>query len=274
MNPFDDDASPGSPFAEDASTAGPIPVAEIVYPPQPPLGIGHMMLWMVGSGLLLAVYRTFLDADLAQRPNWLPICQMVSSVMYGIPGGAAVASLILTAQRRLRGGPAFPCQPGHWLLFATGSIITLQAAGYLVMWLVDSYATWRGTPVSMLLAICPSQVMGLIVFGVACFRLQEPFRWRILFAGLAAEHGLTALAYWTLFSNRLSVFGNFASVHFFLGPLAVMIGTVIVVILDRSRAKTRDWLHWVGVSVQLLLCAFSLLSSLAVRVLEHFFPLS
>ena len=108
---------------------------------QPRLGISHIMLWTLGSAMILAMYRAL--ADLADMPEQARAQWYVMRIGYSIAYGAALAGVILFAYRRLTKGAPFPVMPGHWLLLTWGVVCIVSSGGHVAQWAfrlyIDSY---------------------------------------------------------------------------------------------------------------------------------------
>ncbi|MCH5375183.1 MAG: hypothetical protein JJ992_14520 [Planctomycetes bacterium] len=281
MVPIEKKTPAGSTFAEPWSTTEPVLMAEIVDPPQPRLGVSHLMLWMLGSGLLLSVHQQVSNPDTAGRPTWFQWHQTVIAVISSIVYGPAIASLIMVVFRKIRGGPRFPSQPGHWLLLGIGSYTALQTAGYLLAMTLSYLAmtlSYRDILDDMAIKMgtaCLGHVTALILFAIAAYRIDERRYWRVLFVFLAAVQGVVALAYGCLatagvrFSDSIWALARIA---FYGTPAVVLAAMILVVVLDHRRAKGRDWLHRVGVLVQLLASLLSLISIAAFTLLQRLYP--
>src|SRR5262245_54104798 len=79
------------------------------------LSLAHLLLWIGATCLVLGheTSRLQTETDLSQTAVWY---YRVRSLAFCPLHGACVAAFLLTLWRRETDGPAFPSQPGHWLL--------------------------------------------------------------------------------------------------------------------------------------------------------------
>ncbi len=245
---------PESPLtAKSLPAAVPAAVDASAHPRQPPLSIGHLMLWTAGSAIALTV-------DLAARwgedgPAGYRAFANVMQVCYSMTAGIAVSSLVLCGYRRLTKGPAFPIQPGHWLLVVDGIVL-------LVSW-----CAWGLFMRSAPLVTEISDDRSLLLFG-----------WRIaaIFGLEGVAHAFAAWrlrdrAYWRLYLLIASLFGLSMSGTCFLisavsprstfeltqggqriGDLVLGLALLGLVTFELRRRVSRDWLHWTGVVLRLI----------------------
>ena len=97
---------------------------------QPPLSISHLMLWILGSALILAVHHFYDNSRAIPGPleSYWRFHKVADSFLYGIQ----IAALLVFAARLIaRNGPP-PREPGHWLLVKSGgSIVIAWGTGFV-----------------------------------------------------------------------------------------------------------------------------------------------
>lgn len=219
---------------------------------QPRLQIFHLLMWVTGSALILAVYR---QSNMGQRGQtnasqivWSALI-VVQSMLYG----GAVCSLPIYLARKLKGIP-FPVHPGQWLLLISGVMHVLQFAHWGVLQLLDSTVmsdlvlprfVWAGGyAVISVTAVC----LGI----VAAVAQRDSRLWMAFFLIGSARHAVAVLWYLALamFIDRLDWFGPLNLVV--SGGIGIVSAALLLCIWqDLARGVRRDWMHWAGVAVQL-----------------------
>jgi hypothetical protein len=220
----------------------------------PRLGIIHLLGWMIGVGVVLAIFRA--TTDLANySPEWLPFVRM-QQLGFGIAYGTAISGLGLFLWRWWRGAPGGPSQPGHWLLVFGGLGLVIDLLTTLVIKLV---LHWSGTGIELthfgayLFYQTMVWWMAAVVATIFLACLSGASRWWI------AMTVVTALLL-TLNSlvTTLSFYGYMhgaAGTWTWKVPIMVRIATTLIVlailwmaeIVDRRHRVSRDWLHGAGV---------------------------
>lgn len=218
--------------------------------PQPRLGIIHIMLWTLGSAMILAMYRALVD--LAGMPEQARAQWYVLQIGYSIAYGAALAGVILFAYRRLTKGAPFPVMPGHWLLLTWGVVFVVGSVGHVARWAVrfwlDSYPT-----VMFVYGFAQwlTHMAAALMLLVAILCVKDLAYWRVylwaslVFQGILANMGLIGMPAATMVSYMLQrwIYG--------LGAIVLVIWLLATLARDRRRGIRRDWLHWTGVIVTL-----------------------
>ena len=224
------------------------------------LGIVHLLGWMAGCAVVLAIYRGTTDwakIDPDYRAT-LRLWQLAFGLLYG----TALSGLGLLAWRRLRGQTTFPSMAGHWLLVFGG-------IGYLH----DALTTWiaeRILAASSLSAdgLSPYYLQQSLGWGgaalaglICCFAKGISIRWRVfvlfvtlVFATNAATHILGATTQLAPYFLRRPLFSG--SWPYYLAALSRAVGESacvgflpLLVWFDARAGLRRDWLHWTGVVV-------------------------
>ncbi len=245
------------PSAGAAQTAKPLGADPIGPPLQPRLSIGHVMLWTLGSAIILAAYRALVDTwEMPTHEHaFLLVMQVSSSVMYG----AALSSVILFLHRRLTDGPVFPVQPGHWLLLTTGVLCVVSWLGYAAI----HGARWFETSddsafLTFLLQQFVVNASGVLLLVLAVIHLKDTKYWRsyfwanLMLHGVQGALGILGLAGCAILGamSAYSVYSIQFGLHWFAAIL-VLVWLLVAATLDWRRVVRRDWLHWTGVVVGL-----------------------
>jgi hypothetical protein len=211
--------------------------------PQPRLGIAHLMLWMVGSAIVLTAMRGFDQRNLEESSqSILLIFRCLLACVYGI----AVAAVFLSVSRRLCGGPRFPTSPGHFLLCFIGVTVLVQLAQYL-------YVTWNRDReiVALFGTVGAAQfIQSMVTTAVAAWcamQCHQPRRWLIFFALLASARFLQADT--STICNSMILWDRPAQWLHFIALLGVGVCSQVAIMLDAKMRVPRDWLYWAGVFV-------------------------
>lgn len=247
---------PTSPFAEPSPPAGLPPGGRGEPSPervQPRLGIGHLLLWTLGSAIALAVNRVLWDT--ADMPDWYRSFWDVVQALYGMLAGAALASLMLFAHRRCTRGPAFPTQPGHWLLLVLGLELLVGWGTFGPLRFYERLAS----PIysGQLVPLCEGLVYGseAIGFVLACVLVRNAVSWQVFFGAAILSHAIhPGWALFILVSELLGESPPWQSVDglYVVASIGAWLLLLAAVGGDLARRRWRDWLHWTGVAVALL----------------------
>ena len=218
--------------------------------------LAHLMLWMFATCLVLAQNRWYLAAgeNLDARDYWY---HNLHALLYSPLQGAGLAAFLLCLCRRFGGGPAFPAEPGHWLLVISGANQAFAAGlEYMEVW-VGPQEVFEQMPAwfhhSRHLASVGLQV-GLAIAAAACFRRSRMWRTAFLVMILNPLAGLL----------HSSLFIAFNSGQWILNELAWSIGFRVLYSLpaafalaaaigDWRHSRQRDFLHWAGIGVLIVL---------------------
>lgn len=247
------------------------------------LSIAHFMLWMLGSGVVLAFHRMQATPVSGIKPS-LQMVISLFAILGSLPSGAGIASLALWAYRRSRGVGGFPVQPGHWPLFVTGLMIALVVCQFTVGTILQHpletlafHQQWDADLFRLSLALGPPCLAGAAAYGVALWRVRGESRlWNAAVGSLIvqfacghilAEAGLL----WAIFSGR----GD-SEVPFII---AYQVGYIVFSLIsgvlfawaafeDRWR-KDRDFLHWTGITSLFASIAFHVASMLVFSLLQR-----
>jgi hypothetical protein len=244
----------------------PSPPAEFT-PPQPPLGISHLMLWILGAAVVLGNYRAYSDQNEAA-----PILQAVfvgNQLVFSLLAGINIAAVIVYARRLVVRDAPLLAEPGHWLLAIAGVsnlaawlVIAVGAAAQVVLQpnhppnLTPAYH-WLGYGIGSFLSFAMCQV--------AVVAIREPLRWRIYFlmSGLFSAGVGLALVFMYLYALDESRAGSgiFGAVRWYssLYSLDQIVGILLLsfnLIADRVDRTPREWERWRRFYNRALPCCF------------------
>jgi hypothetical protein len=217
------------------------------------LGIIHLLGWMLGCALVLAVLKAI--GDYSNVPEQFVFRDRLVRLGFGLAYGTAFSGLGLFLWRWRTGRGPGPTQPGHWLLLFGGIalIIDLGAAGSVVClfpllrakvndWRFHLWHQTIGWSIAMAIAVS------------TLVRLRDASRLWTAFAGITA----TMLAVnWA--ANVVSLYGLSHGARgqwlWYLPQYAVAALPVVVLpllglaeIADRIHGAQRDWLHGGGIA--------------------------
>lgn len=255
------------------------------HPRQPPLTIAHLLMWMVTSGLFLGLGRVAIKSLATgdwEVPVWYRTLFQVEQVIITPVYGVAVLGPLLMVWRWVRQGPRFPSQPGHWLIVIYGfGIACTWGFGLAVDVLIPAIWDVRLSPyfqswIHMTLAY----LVGGVACSVAAWRLRDRWYWMLdLKVCALLQLSVAAIVLLALAVERLAGGGLLRGIRWewvvglryyqacFFAAVLLAIATY-----ELRRGYYRDWLHWVGVALGLLLPTLALLDALAQRVLAGMQP--
>ena len=213
---------------------------------QPPLSIGHLLLWILGSALVLASYRWVAE------PEGLSTLFLVDQLLRSVTMGGGVVALAIYARRLVTRDAPLPRQPGHWLLVVQG--LVWPAYWSALVWV---YGLRGGEPAAGERESYYRYVIGMVLFylygaGVYVFVLawlKDSPRWRMFLAVCAAGALLHAVIWCCVLSEP-----GLGSVERFaiLARIFVTLPLIVLCVLrDRAERVPRDWLHAIGVAFYL-----------------------
>lgn len=262
-----------------------LPSAEI--PPQPPvprpkLSIAHLMLWTLGTAIVLALSRLQISAFEMPRvagvgdaaTTGLQTFFRLSAIVTAPFTGIAVALLLVAAARCYRRQPLPLSQPGHWILLIGGTIFILTALVRLIQVLLTPLVAGEGAGGMMNWFFLGQLPVVILSFGGAGLYYMAwrctagPPRWSFHFASSAAGYayivvgGVLSSVLMTaglIPSDFLKMIVAFVAIPFYL---AWVVSFPYAVIRDLLLKEYRDALHWAGVA----LVVVSLLQGIAQKV--------
>lgn len=224
---------------------------------QPRISIVHLMTWTAGCAILLTAYQALYQPSGVDEK--LAIALRINTAMVSILYGTGVAGLILWVKRRVGGGPAFPTQPGHWLLLTLGMYAVVQWiawAGFLSFQAICRLLEWYGAmSISWYyVAQLPVHLVQLIVAVAALIGCRARWHWKAVFAAMMGAAATTILGHVIATANqgRIGVLIQVETVLNAIGPIALFALVATALSVDLIRGTSRDWLHWAGVLVNLL----------------------
>ena len=236
-------------------TQAPSKSAELT-PPQPPLGISHLMLWILGAAVVLGVYRAY--AGQSEAPPIMQAVLVVNQLAFSLLAGINIASVIVYARRLVVRDAPLLAQPGHWLLAIAG---VSNVAAWVVLGLCAAATqlsaerqTSAMTPAYHWLAYGIGNFVSFALNSTAAVVIHEPLRWRVSFlvAGLfSAVLGFVFTFMYVFSLDPTSAGALYASARWYACLyLAEQLATIVLVgfnlLADRVARRPRDWLHYVG----------------------------
>jgi hypothetical protein len=219
------------------------------------LSIAHLLLWMGGTALVLALFPqgwlagpeiAGTRASFLRRAEQRRTLERLSVVVAAPCYGAAVASLAVAGPRLLERRPGFPELPGHWLLVHLG-LWTLLASCVLATEPGDatfvSFTFLRERSGAVLVTLLALLLASSIA---ALLDIRGPRRWRV---ALQAHLISVVLLIVTLLAASLDG-GSLSTALYYLmyswWAIAALIAA-LVGLWDFSAAERYDFFHWVGV---------------------------
>jgi hypothetical protein len=180
----------------------------------------------------------------------------ISQTIYAIPwasalvgSGVLIRARFYTLLHRL--------QPGHWLVL----IVSLDFLLWLVARLLHPFLGLAGNqPISTVTSETGAAMTWMLIaaaYVLAFVKLRDAKRWKILVgakmvgAGMNAVMSLIFLITCLFTGWPYTAAASLAWISVFPGIwfVAVFIMLVTVAVLDLRCRASRDWLHWLGVSV-------------------------
>lgn len=218
-------------------------------PPRIRLSILHLMLWTLGSALILACFRA-LGSPSEELPKEIAELQPFYHLAYSLTLGAQVGSVLLFAVRRLNRQFGFPAQPGHWLLLVEGISAMLMLAGYgLFLLCFDA----ESANVYLFFALqIPNVMASAIGYGLAFTRTALDSPWRPSLGTIAVIYCLQMCLY-AVSACMLSWPMNGGTWHRIWelpqNCLGLALGVAVLggSFADWRNHAERDFLHWAGI---------------------------
>lgn len=219
--------------------------AQIEPPARNRLSIAHLMLWTLGTAIVLAYFRTVVTVNSAAGSTgrlWT-LSILANSVILGVQVGGA----LLFGWRLCRNLPGQPSQPGHWLLLIEGFSTMVSFSCIVAMRWFDAgiLHSLRG-----MVAMIPSALLAA-TGCVWALRQLRPLNglWITVFAALATFHlmilPIVITEYMTSpLSGRHAVWLILLYFEYLPGLVALVL--LIAGIRDLAQPG-RDAFHWAGV---------------------------
>jgi len=220
-------------------------------PPRIRLSILHLMLWTLGSAVILACFRALSSRqeDLPDETAWvLPLYHLG----YSLTLGAQVGSVPLFAMRRVSGQGGFPAQPGHWLLLVEGVSALLMFAGYGLFVLGGGQLDPSRIYLYFALQI-PNLTACTVGYGLACAATAKGSPWRLALGVCGLVHGVQCLLFAvsavTAYSdqNGLPWYGIWELPQSCLG-ITLGIAILTASMADWRSNAQRDIFAWAGIA--------------------------
>jgi hypothetical protein len=236
-----------------ASVASPS-VAEAAPPPaQPRLGIAHLLIWMTGAAVCLAVQRVISGESGVEGE--FSVFVLLIELPYALLHGMLLGCLAIGATRLARGVPIL-VHPGHWLAMLWGMTTVggwLVGAVYAAV-ANDPFDSWTAG------AFYVANTLNHVLFAAGCVLglRQGRFegRWNAVLVAVSLQQVLAAASGLVLFSiAMLADFmpGNSPFTWVLAGTVITALAAFVLIPLlifaawgDRRRGISRDWMHWVG----------------------------
>jgi hypothetical protein len=229
------------------------------------LTIAFLMLWTLGSALILACNRALEDS---QPSGQLGMAHSFYLLGYALTYGVALASVPIFLTRKITGSCDFPTQPGHWILIVRGFTILLWMAGWACRVAIERL--WIGekpqTP-SLYLAMqyVPASLLACIAYLIAWSHWSSEGRvWRLTLGLMifnAATGFLVSLAVIFVVEPAGGVLLPY-SLNSCLNPV-IGLALISAVLGDRGKRR-RDFLHWAGVFCALAMTVMPFIYSLLI----------
>ena len=218
------------------------------------LTLAILMLWVLATCAYLAYERWSLKYGVRQFEVTRSFVQSRSLILAPLDG-ACCAAVALCIWRRFRGAAQFPTAPGHWLLVLRGGEVILRALNDIAAW-------YLGGPEFQIFGESYRIAQYVLLFGVlsaaaivAAVNSREML-WRTTFAMIAVAKLFLAMnlvlnRFWYAyrdFPHELAMF-LFPRILLSLPVLFAILGSIS----DLRQKTPRDFLHWAGVSITVLL---------------------
>jgi hypothetical protein len=216
-----------------------------VHPkPAPRLGTIHLLGWMLGCGIVLAVYR------FATTGMTLPLSVQIQQLGFGLAYGTALSGLALYVWRWRTGSGPGPTQPGHWLLLFCGVGFLIDiAVGGAILSLGMLFPRWAGRPLY-------HQALGWWVGTTVDLAVLPRMKGASRLWLSAATSILFVISMNAVFSTVLLIValqgmpGTWPWYYVCLARIAGMIPLICIwtaAIDDARQRLPRDWLHVAGI---------------------------
>jgi hypothetical protein len=211
------------------------------------LTIAHLLLWTLGSAIILAMYRVLATDE--EQTNGQTLVPSVYAIAFSVLMGAQLGSVFLFASRLIRGAGGFPTQPGHWLLLIEGVSVLLAGSGQIAVRLGSrTLDLWAFSQI-------PNCVVTAVLYAVA-IRVQSGAgtAWKAALILLSVQHAAAALVFGAFLMSALSRPSypwGWGSEMYRLqtGCFPPIIALVLVMsAMTDMQARQRDLLHWAGVA--------------------------
>lgn len=214
-------------------------------PVLPPLRIHHIMLATVTAAILLSLHEVLRERDVI---GFTTFFRSGHGIAYTIVAALSCTLLLIGLWWR-RQGVRFFHQPGHWLIVSNS-----LSLGVFLFAAVLAIQRWDAQQMPYSLWMAYYVVMSLLSSAVnfwAASRAADTRWWKSLFVvgGSMALVNLIALV--------LNLYSAYAYIYW-LGGITTTILLMSAMISDRRTRRARDWPHWSGAGLELVLAAVAI----------------
>lgn len=235
------------------------------------LGVGHLLLWTAGCAIVLAI-------DRGREPSPLPLNPIFENawrVGYAMVLGVALAAVGLFGWWKIRGQLTWRLEPGHWLLLELGIAVILGFILHFVASLLSPIAPSIGTRHPMIVVSCLANFCNLLVAGLILLIQRCEPRWRLCLVMIVVQRAVSWLGFIPILSFEFSDWGfpyvplrwsNLAQIPVLVSEAIAVSLVIVATAIDIRRGQRRDWLHWTGVTVWILITAPYVIMYVAMRM--------
>lgn len=242
---------------------------------QPPLSISHLMLWILGSAIILGGYRLFEIGE--GRPEGVKLVRQVYMMAGSFVNGAQVAALfIFVARLFTRKGP-LPREPGHWLLFKSGAscVIGWGTLG-LARWIIPDDTANMGL-IGISIFIIATYSPAVLFLLVALLMQRGEWLWRAFFGILCLSSSINVLLGALMLAENAflddsqflggiwgtTLYFQWISWEVWIVEVPMLVCLCGLLLLDFRAGKRRDWMHFAGVIAEAAVVVLSLAAHFA-----------
>jgi hypothetical protein len=210
----------------------------------PPLRIHHLLVATTVVAVLLSIN------DVLRRNDVMGVSQFITSahgVLYTIVT-ALSATLVAFGFWWRHKGQTFFHLPGHWLLLVQSlgvSVFAAAAMSVAIRMAGGGDAYYR---VPFLAYMILATIAKIVLSFWAAWKIADSFSWRLWFVGYGCQMPAIVI------QGKLGgAFLYFVAAM----PAGLFLLLIVAAISDWAAHRTRDWPHWLGVVLQLILfCAW------------------
>jgi hypothetical protein len=221
-------------------------------PPRNRLTIAFLMLWTLGSAIILACNRAL---ENPQQIRQLGLAYSLYLLCYAVAQGVAVASVPLFLARKFARRGGFPTQPGHWILLIRGLTTLTWMTGWASRVAIEriwneEYRSDPGLPnLYLAMQYLPASLLAGVGYALARRRgANEGQIWQLTLSLMlfnAIIGFLAALAVIAVLHPSGGDFLPYSINTCFNQVIGVLL--ISASVSDRG-SRPRDFLHWAGVT--------------------------
>jgi hypothetical protein len=209
------------------------------YTNPPPLRIHHLLVATTVVAVLLSIN------DVLRRNDVMGVSQFITSahgVIYTIVTGLSVTLVAFGFWWRHKGQMFFHL-PGHWLLLeqSLGVCVFAAAAMSVAVRMVGGDAFYE---LPMLAYVILANIANIVLSFWAAWKIADSLSWRLWFVGYGCQ--VPAIFIQAMLGGPLTYL--IAAI-----PAGLFLLLMVAAISDWAAHRTRDWPHWLGVVLQLIL---------------------